>query len=254
MKYQLLITGLLIINLSCSAQSSEMPAAEGFGVMFYNLENLYDTINDPAKDDEVFLPSADRQWNAPKYDKKLENLSKVIATGADMLPTLVGLCEVENEQVVKDLANTKNLKPGNYKYVHFDSPDERGIDVALLYNEKLFKVKSSKAIHVTIPGDTIDYTRDILMVNGEISIAGKKEQLFVFVNHWPSRSGGEERSIPARAAAAKVARLKMDSILAVDMNAKIILIRYGNFIQKEVLFIYVQNVKKVYRIISMKNS
>lgn len=111
MKYQLLITGLLIINLSCSAQTSEMPAVEGFGVMFYNLENLYDTINDPAKDDEVFLPNADRQWNASKYDKKLENLSKVIATGADMLPTLVGLCEVENEKVVKDLANTTNLKP-----------------------------------------------------------------------------------------------------------------------------------------------
>lgn len=227
MKYQLLITGLLIINLSCSAQTSEMPAAEGFGVMFYNLENLYDTINDPAKDDEVFLPNADRQWNASKYDKKLENLSKVIATGADMLPTLVGLCEVENEKVVKDLANTTNLKPGNYKYVHYDSPDERGIDVALLYNEKLFKVKSSKAIHVTIPGDTIDYTRDILMVNGEISIQGKKEQLFVFVNHWPSRSEGEEQSAPKRAAAAETLKRAVDSINAKFDDANIIIM--GDF-------------------------
>ena len=126
-----------------------------------------------------------------------------------------------------DLANTKNLKPGNYKYVHYDSPDERGIDVALLYNEKVFKVKSSKAIHVTIPGETIDYTRDILMVNGEVAIQGKKEQLFVFVNHWPSRSEGEEQSAPKRAAAAETLKRAVDSLNAKFDDPNIIIM--GDF-------------------------
>ena len=202
----------VLLSLSCAAQNSETSSSTGYGVMFYNLENLYDTINDPNKDDEVFLPDADRKWDAPKYAAKLENLSKVIATGADMLPTLVGLCEVENESVVKDLVNTTNLKPGNYNYVHFDSPDERGIDVALLYNKNDFKVKSSSAIAVTLPGDTQDFTRDILLVSGELMMNGKKEMVHVFVNHWPSRSEGEEVSAPKRAAAAARLKQAVDSL------------------------------------------
>jgi predicted extracellular nuclease len=227
MKLQSLFLLLVVFNLSCSAQSNNTVASTGYGVMFYNLENLYDTINDPAKDDEVFLPNADRLWNASKYEAKLENLSKVIATAADMLPTLVGLCEVENEMVVKDLVNTNNLKPGNYDYVHYDSPDERGIDVALLYNKKDFKVKSSKAIAVTLPGEKQDFTRDILMVNGEILINGKKEQLFVFVNHWPSRSEGEEVSAPKRAAAATKLKEVVDSLNAKLDNPNIVIM--GDF-------------------------
>jgi len=188
---------------------------------------LFDTINDPTKDDETFLPNADRKWDAKKYAAKLENLSKVIATGADMLPAIVGLCEVENETVVKDLANTNNLKSANYGYVHYNSPDERGIDVALLYNKNKFKVKSSKAIHVTLPGDTIDFTRDILLVYGELNINGKKEMIYVFVNHWPSRSEGEEVSAPKRAAAALTLKHAVDSLNAKFENPNIIIM--GDF-------------------------
>jgi Endonuclease/Exonuclease/phosphatase family len=217
----------VLLSLSCAAQNNETAASTGYGVMFYNLENLYDTINDPNKDDEVFLPDADRKWDAPKYAAKLENLSKVIATGADMLPTLVGLCEVENESVVKDLVNTTNLKPGNYNYVHFDSPDERGIDVALLYNKNDFKVKSSTAIAVTLPGDTQDFTRDILLVSGELMMNGKKEMVHVFVNHWPSRSEGEEVSAPKRAAAAARLKQAVDSLNEKYTNPNIIIM--GDF-------------------------
>ncbi len=226
MRFQSLLLLFVLINLSCAAQTSETSSA-GFGIMFYNLENLYDTINDPTKDDETFLPDADRKWDAKKYATKLENLSNVIATGADVLPAIVGLCEVENEAVVKDLANTANLKAGNYGYVHYNSPDERGIDVAMLYNKSKFKVKSSKAIHVTLPGDTIDFTRDILLVSGEINISGKKEMIYIFVNHWPSRSEGEEVSAPKRAAAALTLKQAVDSINAKFENPNIVIM--GDF-------------------------
>ncbi len=201
----------LFISLSCTAQNTNN-SGNAFGVMFYNLENLYDTINDPNKDDETFLPGADRKWNAAKYDKKLDQLSKVIASGADFMPTLVGLCEVENIMVVKDLAANKTLTSANYGVVHFDSPDERGIDVALMYNKSVFTPKKSIPYHVTIPGDSVDYTRDILYVSGTMNINGKKEELHIFVNHWPSRSEGEEVSAPKRAAAAQTLKNVIDSL------------------------------------------
>lgn len=199
---------IFILNFSCSAQNE----GHDVGVMFYNLENLYDTINDPNKDDEVFLPGADRNWNTERYTTKLENMSKVIAMGAGIMPVLVGLCEVENEQVIKDLVNEENLKEGNYAYVHFDSPDERGIDVALLYNKKKFSVKKSFPIKVNLPSDSGDLTRDILFVYGEIEINGKREPLNIFVNHWPSRVEGEEVSAPKRMAAAQTLKHIIDSL------------------------------------------
>ncbi|MBC8173913.1 MAG: hypothetical protein H7X71_08410 [Chitinophagales bacterium] len=208
---------------SCSAQNN----AASVGVMFYNLENLYDVINDPNKDDEIFLPSAPRNWDELKYQKKLENLSKVIATGADHMPALVGLCEVENENVLKDLVATENLKAGNYGYIHFDSPDERGIDVALLYNKNIFTPKKYHPIYVDLTGDSIDYTRDILFVYGEIKINGKKEPLNIFVNHWPSRVEGEEVSAPKRAIAAQTLKHVVDTLNAELTDANIIIM--GDF-------------------------
>lgn len=211
MKIYTLLLVPIFISLSCSAQNQNT-SGNGFGVMFYNLENLYDTINDPNKDDETFLPGADRKWNDEKYKMKLKQLSKVIATGADELPVLVGLCEVENSMVVNDLAATLNLSAANYAVVHFDSPDERGIDVALLYNKNVFSPKGKTPIHVTIPADSVDYTRDILYVSGTININGKKEDLHIFVNHWPSRSEGEEVSAPKRAAAGQTLKHVIDSL------------------------------------------
>lgn len=211
MKIYTLLLVPIFISLSCSAQNQNT-SGNGFGVMIYNLENLYDTINDPTKDDETFLPGADRKWNDEKYKMKLKQLSRVIATGADEMPALVGLCEVENLMVVNDLAATLNLSAANYSVVHFDSPDERGIDVALMYNKNVFTPKHKTPIHVTIPADSVDYTRDILYVAGTININGKKEELHIFVNHWPSRSEGEEVSAPKRAAAAQTLKHIIDSL------------------------------------------
>lgn len=211
MKFYILLLIPFFASLSCTAQNQNK-SGMSYGVMFYNLENLYDTINDPNKDDETFLPGADRKWNDEKYKMKLKQLSKVIATGAEELPVLVGLCEVENLMVVNDLAATLNLSAANYGVVHFDSPDERGIDVALMYNKNVFTPKGKTPFHVTIPGDSVDYTRDILYVSGTININGKKEDMHIFVNHWPSRSEGEEVSAPKRAAAAQTLKHVIDSL------------------------------------------
>lgn len=213
---------LSIFLNSCSAQTQAVSS----GVMFYNLENLYDTINDPAKNDEVFLPGADRKWDSQKYHEKLQNISQVIAT-VGHLPVLVGLCEVENESVLKDLIAEKNIKNGNYKYIHFDSPDERGIDVALLYNEKLFVPKKYFSVPVHLNVTEEDYTRDILYVHGEIEVNEKKEAIHVFVNHWPSRSEGEEISAPKRADAAQTLKHVVDSLFATLSHPNILIM--GDF-------------------------
>lgn len=213
---------LSIFSNSCNAQ----PHTTTVGVMFYNLENLYDTINDPAKNDEVFLPGADRKWDNQKYHEKLQNISQVIATVGNM-PVLVGLCEAENESVLNDLIAEKKIKDGNYKYIHFDSPDERGIDVALLYNEKLFVPKKYFSVPVHLNVEEEDYTRDILYVHGEIDVLGKKEAIHVFVNHWPSRAEGEEISAPKRAAAAQTLKHQVDSLLTSLNHPNIIIM--GDF-------------------------
>ncbi len=226
MKYVLFLVMPLawVLTASCSAQNSPVDVA---GVMFYNTENLYDTINDPLKDDEEFLPGAARQWNTVRYEKKLSNLAKVITTGGNTIPTLLGLCEIENEQVLKDLIATPEMLPGNFGYVHYDSPDERGIDVALLYNKTAFMPIRSENLRVDLHADTVDYTRDILLVTGTINISGKKEPLHIFVNHWPSRSEGEEVSAPKRAAAASVLKRAIDSLFVVYKSPNIIIM--GDF-------------------------
>lgn len=217
----LVIFSFCIFFVSCAAQNT----ASSTGVMFYNLENLYDTINDPEKDDETFLPTADRNWNAEKYHEKLLNIAKVITTAG--MPVLVGVCEVENRNVLDDLIAEKSISEGNYKYIHFNSPDERGIDVALLYNAALFTPKKYFPITVNLPGETVDYTRDILFVYGELTINGKKEPLNVYVNHWPSRVEGEEVSAPKRAAAAQTLKKVVDSLFAELKNPNIIIM--GDF-------------------------
>jgi len=203
----LAITGLCA-SLQCAAQPQKPEATTG--VMFYNLENLFDTIDDPKTDDRIFLPDADRQWNTEKYKTKLSQIARVISEGAEGLPMIVGLCEVENASVLDDLIAEPALQNGHYKYVHFDSPDERGIDVALLYNDKLFNLKKSSAIKVHLEqNDTIDFTRDILAVAG--TIRGSDEVLQFFVNHWPSRSEGEMQSAWKRQAAAATLKQAVDS-------------------------------------------
>jgi hypothetical protein len=189
---------------------------------FYNVENLYDTINQPNNDEE-FLPESPKKWNTEKYFKKLENLSTVISQlGIDATPdglSILGLAEVENRGVLEDLVKTEKLKNRNYQIVHYDGPDKRGVDVALLYNPKHFIVENSVSYTLKIPGKEDFFTRDQLLVSGRL--AGEK--IHIIVCHWPSRRGGEKRSRPLREAAADLTRHIADSIFKIEPYAKIII-------------------------------
>ena len=190
---------------------------------FWNLENLYDTLNDQWKNDEDFTPVGLYAWNGERYRTKLQNLSYAIAqmgkeqTGDGL--ALLGLCEVENRMVVEDLVNTPELKSRKYKIVHIEGPDARGVDPSFIYNPKYFKVTESLAYPVTLVTDSAHKTRDILVVSGLFL----GEPLSVLVNHWPSRRGGELSSRPNRNRAGELARHIADSITATDSTAKVII-------------------------------
>ncbi len=215
-------------------------------VAFYNFENLFDTINNPNNDEE-WLPKGLQRWTSEKYKQKLENLSKVLMQiGVNDKqkegPTLIGGSEIENRNVLEDLVKHPNILKEDYGIVHFDSPDKRGIDVALLYKKKYFKPTSFINIpliiyrgngiekeketeedkldkdKIEIATDNRVYTRDILLVTGFLD----GEEINILVNHWPSRSGGEKKSSPFREAAGRLSRKIMDSIYKINPNAKII--------------------------------
>lgn len=191
---------------------------------FYNLENLFDTIDGPNNDAE-FLPNGANHYTGEVYIDKLGKLSDVLSQiGTDASPdglSLFGVAEVENKNVLVDLIATEKLKDRHYEIVHYDSPDERGIDVALIYNPKYLTVTASENLFVDLstPKEPVGHkTRDVLFVTGKYD----GEPIYIFVNHWPSRRGGEEASAPGRKKAAKVCRDKMNEIQRKDPNAKIV--------------------------------
>ncbi len=193
-------------------------------VLFYNVENLFDTIDDPQKRDEEFTPEGSKHWNYYRYRDKLEHIAKVMMnTESWSPPAVAGFCEVETRGVVEDLVNRTSLVKFNYGVVHRESPDERGIDVALIYRKDLLKIIGSKGLHVRFPYDPEDRTRDILLATGVMA----DDTIHFFVNHWPSRYGGLEASQPDRIEAAKVLRKAVDSLLAIDPMKKIIIM--GDF-------------------------
>lgn len=189
-------------------------------VGFYNIENLYDTIDSPDTDDHEFLPNGSKQWNGPRYWRKLDRNARVIAEmGKDLHPlgmAILGLCEVENRAVVEDLVRTKALRDRNYQVVHEDSPDRRGVDVALIHNPDLFKVYNHRSYNLVM-ADTSFRTRSQLLVSGVLD----GDTTHVIVCHWPSRRGGEKRSEPNRKAAAELARHIVDSLLLINKEARI---------------------------------
>lgn len=198
-------------------------------IAFYNVENLFDTINDAKTYDDDYTPTGKNHFSTKDYFHKIKNTAKVISeignnkTSAG--PELIGLAEVENFQVLNDLIETEILKHNHYQIIHFDSPDQRGIDVALIYNENQFSPIESEAIEVklwTERGERI-YTRDVLYVSGILD----DEVIHVFVNHWPSRRGGKSRSDSKRMKAAYLVKQKLDDILIVEPNAKVIIL--GDF-------------------------
>jgi len=193
-------------------------------VGFYNVENLFDTKDDPKTNDNKFTPIGDKKWDKVKYAEKPQNLAKVISQLADnKYPTFLGVCEVENKKVLQDLANQPALKQANYGVAHIESPDERGIDVALLYNKSIFKINEVIAYQPDLSSYN-DKTRDILYVKGELA---NGEILHFMINHWPSRGGGRKESEPKRIAAANALLSIQKEVQAKDPNAKIIVM--GDF-------------------------
>ncbi len=190
---------------------------------FYNVENLFDTINDPQKNDDQFTIEGSYQWNAERYWEKQERLAEVIAKMGQELspegPVVLGLAEVENYHVLVDLARQPAIKERQYMVVHHEGPDRRSIDVALMYQPQYFNYLSSKPYYTTVGDGERVKTRDHLLVTGELL----GERMHFIVAHWPSRYGGQEESAPRRMDASKVARHIVDSILAAEPRAKIMM-------------------------------
>lgn len=194
-------------------------------VAFYNLENLFDTINDPLKNDEA-SPMMELKANRSEvYRKKIKNMARVISNiGSDKAnnsPAVIGVCEIENRKVLEDLVNDPLLLAKDYGIIHFDGPDRRSIDVALLYQKSLFQPMESSSHELKIYDDLSRkrvYTRDQLLVSGKLD----GDLIHLIVNHWPSRSGGEARSRSKRVGAAKLNKRLIDSLQSIDPYAKIL--------------------------------
>ncbi|MCR6506906.1 endonuclease [Bacteroides sp. KH569_7] len=196
-----------------------------FRIVSYNVENLFDCRHDTLKNDYEFLPDAVRHWNYSKYRKKLDNIARVIiATGGWTPPALVALCEVENDSVMRDLTRYSALREADYRYVMTQSPDERGIDVALLYQRNLFKLLSYQSLPVDKPRKNSRPTRDILHVSGLLL---NRDTLDVLVAHFPSRSGGARESEPYRLLAARKVKYAIDSLYTIRRHPQIVLL--GDF-------------------------
>lgn len=202
MKLLLLLSFPLLVF---SQNNEDSISNQNIFTVFYNVENLFDTINNPNTSDDEFLPNSEKKWNSSKYFHKINQLARVLSSVAkdknsNNMPDIIGLCEVENKQVINDLLKTPTFSNHNYKIIHQDSPDSRGIDCALLYNDKI-QLLNYDFIFVKNP-NVKRATRDILYAKLKIS-----DKIFnIFVNHWPSRWGGQEESNYKRVYAAKILR------------------------------------------------
>ena len=213
---KLLVLFVLVFN-SCT--SVKRTLRQEYTVVSYNVENLFDTVDDPKIPDEEFLPESEKKWTVERYKKKLNDISQVISeVNPKELPEIVGLVEIENQTVLEDLIRTAKLKD-RYAIIHEESPDFRGIDVALIYRKDAFTEIRHEVLPVTFPDDPEFKTRDILHVTGKV----RHKIVHVFVNHWPSRIGGDDKTEPKRILAAAVLKNKVDQILAADPKARIII-------------------------------
>lgn len=198
-------------------------------ILFYNVENLFDTINDPLTLDDSRTPGGKDKWTAGRYASKLDRITEVLTRfglkGRPAGPDIIGLCEVENHKVLQDLIHHPRLLPFNYGIIHEDSPDRRGIDVGLIYKKSHFSITAFQSRHLFLRNEKeeIEYTRDQLVVSGLLD----SEEIYLVINHWPSRRGGEKRTKSLRAAAARLTRKIIDSIGRLTPDPKIIVM--GDF-------------------------
>lgn len=215
--YMLMVLG---VELLLAKSDKEL-----FRVMFYNVENLFDCHKDSLKRDDDYLQGGIRGWNFGRYTQKLGNISRVIAAAGEWEPpALIGLCEVENRRTMFDLTTRSPLKGLDYKFIHHESPDARGIDVALLYQPSKFRPIHDEAILVSFHDAPNSHTRDILYVAG---IVPTGDTMHVFVCHFPSRLGGELDSESRRVTAARVLRSRVDSLFMLNQYAKLLIM--GDF-------------------------
>ena len=189
--------------------------------MFYNVENLFDPHHDTLKSDQDFTPEGKNHWTYSHYLHKVNNVYKtILALGGWEPPDIIGLAEIENEAVMKQLVFYSPLSKFRYGFVHYESPDARGVDVAFLYRKDRFRVLKSYPVVIRMPQDTAFKTRDILYVKG---LVNKKDTLHLFINHWPSSYGGYMNSMPKRSFVAGVLRSRVDSILFLNPSANILI-------------------------------
>ena len=198
-KILIVFAALLLLGIGADAQST---SSRNYVIGFYNLENLFDIYDDPVKNDSEFLPEGKNKWTEAKYQKKLQNMAKVIRSMKEengVWHALLGVSEIENRLVLEDLVMEPQIEEANYQIIHYDGPDRRGVDVALLYKPEVFKYIESESIPFTFEGSSIDFvmtkeqqdyfkTRDILMVHGTID----GEHFAIYVAHLPSRAGGKK--------------------------------------------------------------
>lgn len=233
---------LFIISVQTRSQAKKYKIHT---VAFYNFENLYDTVDDVFTNDDEWTPKGAQHWTAEKYQQKLKNLARVLSEIGtpenSNAPTLIGGAEIENRAVLEDLIKEPKLQPLDYEIIHFDSPDRRGIDVALLYQKKYFRPTSYANIPLIIYKEKIAkktpetevlddemevtkenknrvFTRDQLLVSGFL----ENEEIHIIVNHWPSRSGGEKATSLFREAAGKLNRKIIDSLQRINPQAKVL--------------------------------
>ncbi len=215
-----------------------------YTIAFYNLENLFDTKNDPETLDDGFTETGDLHWTQKRFDKKVLNLGKTISQlgyeETNHPPIIIGVAEIENKYVLEQLVHSEFLKNKNYGFIQYDSPDERGIDTALIYRRDFFEVIHSENFPLLLnnPNGERDYTRDILYVKGKIATSalaytepveglGNREEIHILVNHWPSRHDGTDTTNYKRILAAERNKEIIKTITTVDANAQIIIM--GDF-------------------------
>ncbi|MES2799491.1 MAG: endonuclease/exonuclease/phosphatase family protein [Bacteroidota bacterium] len=216
MKNFLLLT-LFVLSIASCKVTSQIPNFKTATIGCYNVENLFDTINQ-ANNDEEYLPEGKNNWNSKIYKQKIKNTATALSVFQN--PLIMGLVEVENKGVVEDLVKKYSFgSTSKYDVVHYDSPDARGIDVAMIYNASELKLANSGILRFVNENDASKPTRDIVW--GKFVLG--KDTIVAMVNHWPSRIGGEEKSEPGRIGAANAARKFIDSLLVVDKNYKIVL-------------------------------
>ena len=202
---------LIFVFFGILAQSI---AQETRDIAFYNVENLFDTINTPDKNDQEYLPSAKKHWNSYRYNEKLKHINKVVEQLNS--PIILGLCEIENQAVVKDIIKAGRMN-GKYDVVHFESLDQRGIDNAIIYDKTILSVKESGILRFNMP-EGYSPSRDIVWAK----FSHGTDEIITMVNHWPSRRGGQLKSEPKRLVAAIAAKEFIDSIQIANPKAKIV--------------------------------